>query len=75
MLSVSSPSGVSTSKLPAETVPLEAARGEIERELLERRADSLLDELAEEARRRYDVSVWERNLPFNYRGIYRAEAV
>lgn len=64
-----------TEKLPAETVPLEAARGEIERELLERRADSLLDELAEEARRRYDVSVWERNLPFNYRGIYRAEAV
>jgi len=64
-----------TEKLPAETVPLAMARDEIERELLQRRADRLLSELAEEARRRYDVSVWERNLPFNYRGIYRAEAV
>ncbi len=64
-----------TEKLPAETVPLEVVRDEIERELLQRRADRLLAELAEEARRRYDVAVWERNLPFNYRGIYRAEAV
>lgn len=64
-----------TEKLPAETVPLEVAWDEIERELLQRRADRLLTELAEEAHRRYDVSVWERNLPFNYRGIYRAEAV
>ena len=64
-----------TEKLPAETIPLEVARDEIERDLLQRRADRLLSELADEARRRYDVSVWERNLPFNYRGIYRAEAV
>lgn len=63
-----------TEKLPAETVPLAEAREEVEREVRRERADRLLAALVEEARQRYDVAVWERNLPFNYRGIYRADA-
>lgn len=59
-----------TERLPAETLPLEAVREDVERRLLQDAADRRLASLAEEARRRYDVSVWDRNLPFNYRGIY-----
>jgi len=63
-----------TERLPAETVPLEEAWDEVLRELHQQRADGRLTELAEEARTRYEVAVWERNLPFNYRGVYRADA-
>jgi parvulin-like peptidyl-prolyl isomerase len=59
-----------TERLPAETLPLEAVRDDVERRLLQDAADRRLTTLAEEARRRYDVSVWDRNLPFNYRGVY-----
>ena len=57
-------------RLPAEVVPLEAVRPEIERRLRQEAADRRLDELIDEARRRYDVAVHDRNLPFNYRGRY-----
>lgn len=57
-------------RLPAEVVPLDAARPEIERRLRQEAADRRLDELIDEARRRYDVAVHDRNLPFNYRGRY-----
>jgi parvulin-like peptidyl-prolyl isomerase len=57
-------------RLPAETLPLEAVRDDVERRLLQEAADRRLTALAEEARRRYDVAVWDRNLPFNYRGVY-----
>jgi len=58
------------SRSPAEVVPLEAARGEITEKLREARADQLLAELVKEARRRYNVELYERNLPFEYHGSY-----
>lgn len=57
-------------KLPAETVPLDQARPEIERRMRQDAADRRLERLVDEARRRYAVSVHDRNLPFNYRGRY-----
>lgn len=58
------------SRAPAEVVPLEAARGEIEEHLREQKADQLLAELVRDARRRYNVELYERNLPFEYKGSY-----
>ena len=58
------------SRAPAETVPLDAARSEITEKLREERADRLLASLVQEARRRYNVQLYERNLPFEYRGSY-----
>ena len=55
---------------PAELVPLAAARGEILARLRQRRADELLRSLVRAARGRYNVKVYERNLPFGYAGSY-----
>jgi parvulin-like peptidyl-prolyl isomerase len=55
---------------PAELVPLAAARGEILGRLRQRRADELLRSLVQTARGRYNVKVYERNLPFGYAGSY-----
>jgi peptidyl-prolyl cis-trans isomerase C len=60
-------------RLPAETLPLAAAREEIRDRLRQQAADRRLSALAAEARNRYDVEVFERNLPFNYQGKYSAE--
>jgi hypothetical protein len=60
-------------RLPAAEVPLADARVEIGRRLRRERADARLAELVAEARRRYNVAVLERNLPFNYQGRYSAE--
>jgi parvulin-like peptidyl-prolyl isomerase len=60
-------------RLPAQVVPLEAAAGEIRDRLHERRADECLAELVAEARSRYNVVVYERNLPFNYQGLHIAD--
>lgn len=57
-------------RLPSEVVPLAEARPEIERRLRQETADRRLDELIDQAGRRYDVAVHDRNLPFNYRGRY-----
>ncbi|HEX6202089.1 MAG TPA: peptidyl-prolyl cis-trans isomerase [Thermoanaerobaculia bacterium] len=57
-------------RLPSEVVPLEEARTEIVRRLHQEAADRRLEALIEQARRRYDVAVHDRNLPFNYRGRY-----
>ena len=57
-------------RLPAQLLPLAAARGEIRDHLHQERADRRLGALAEEARNRYDVAVYQRNLPFNYQGTY-----
>lgn len=62
------------SRSPAEVVPLEAARGEIVERLRQERADHALAELVGEARRRYNVDVYGRNLPFEYRGSYKRHA-
>jgi hypothetical protein len=62
------------SRSPAEVVPLEQARGEILERLRQERADHALAELVGEARRRYNVLVYGRNLPFEYRGSYKRHA-
>jgi parvulin-like peptidyl-prolyl isomerase len=59
------------SRSPAEVIPVEAARGEITAKLREQRADRLLADLVKEARGRYNVQLYERNLPFEYHGSYR----
>ncbi|HJX27790.1 MAG TPA: peptidylprolyl isomerase [Thermoanaerobaculia bacterium] len=59
---------------PAGVIPLAEARPEIEERLRQERADRLLAELVEEARRRYNVEVHARNLPFEYRGSYERDA-
>jgi parvulin-like peptidyl-prolyl isomerase len=56
---------------PAQVVPLEQARGEILGRLRQERADRLLRSLVEDARSRYNVSIYERNLPFGYEGSYK----
>ena len=62
------------SRSPAEVVPLEQARGEIAERLRQERADRALAQLVGEARRRYNVQIVERNLPFEYRGSYKRHA-
>lgn len=59
---------------PAGVVPLAEARPEIEERLRQQRTDRLLAELVGEARRRYNVEVHARNLPFEYRGSYERDA-
>jgi PPIC-type PPIASE domain len=56
---------------PAAVVPLEQARGEILGRLRQERADQLLRSLVQDARSRYNVSIYERNLPFGYEGSYK----
>jgi peptidyl-prolyl cis-trans isomerase C len=55
---------------PAQVVPLEAARDEIVARLRRQGADGLLRSLVRDARNRYNVKVYERNLPFGYEGFY-----
>lgn len=57
-------------RLPAETMSLDAASEEIRNRLRGARADRRLAELVAEARGRYNVEVYVRNLPFDYRGAY-----
>jgi hypothetical protein len=59
--------------LPAEVVPLDAARPEIAAKLRQEGADQLLRSLVQEARSHYNVKVYERNLPFGYQGFYHAK--
>ncbi len=57
-------------RYPAESAPLERVEAEI-REILRRGdADRAFERLVEEARERYNVTLYERNLPFNYGGEY-----
>lgn len=62
------------SRSPAEVIPLEQASGEIVERLRQERADQALAALVGEARRRYNVEVVGRNLPFEYRGSYKRHA-
>lgn len=57
-------------RLPAERVGLDRATPEIVDRLIRDREDQALGELVAEARDRYNVVIYERNLPFNYRGLY-----
>lgn len=56
--------------LQAELQPLAAAEPEIRLELRRAAGDQALARLVVEARARYTVKVFGRNLPFNYRGAY-----
>ncbi len=60
-----------TEHFPAEVIPLERARPEIRRRLRRAQADLAVGELVSEARHRYNVEIYARNLPFEYRGAYR----
>lgn len=60
-----------TGRQPAEVVALEQARGEIVAKLRRQNADRLLRSLVQDARNRYNVRVYERNLPFGYEGFYK----
>jgi hypothetical protein len=57
-------------RLPAGALPLSAVAAEIREALRLERADLRLAELVAEARGRYNVRVFGRNLPFNYQGLY-----
>jgi peptidyl-prolyl cis-trans isomerase C/foldase protein PrsA len=57
-------------RLEAEVPALGAARAEIAARLVAERADQALARLVQEARSRYAVEVFDRNLPFLYRGAY-----
>jgi len=57
-------------RLPAATLSLDDARAAIVRELAGERADAALARLVAQARSRYAVQVYDRNLPFSYRGEY-----
>jgi hypothetical protein len=60
-----------TAREPAGVVPLDQARGEILERLREKRGDDRLAALVRRGRAQYNVVVYERNLPFDYRGSYR----
>lgn len=57
-------------RLPAEVVPFSAVADEIREELEEQHHRRVLQRLVAEARERYNVRVFERNVPFNYVGKY-----
>lgn len=57
-------------RLPAGEVPMSAVSAEIRQTLRRERAEQWLAELVAEARGRYNVRVFGRNLPFNYQGLY-----
>lgn len=58
-------------KLPAGALPLSAVAAEIRESLRREQSGRRLAQLVAEARERYDVRVFSRNLPFNYQGSYR----
>jgi hypothetical protein len=55
-------------RIPGRTLPLEEVREEIVRRLAGARADRAYARFVAEARSRYAVRVYERNLPFRYSG-------
>ncbi|HEY8020359.1 MAG TPA: peptidylprolyl isomerase [Thermoanaerobaculia bacterium] len=57
--------------LPPEVLPLGEVEGEIRARLERESADRRLAKLVGECRKRYDVEVYARNLPFDYEGNYR----
>lgn len=59
-----------TERLPAGVADLEQVEQVVRRELLRREVAAGLRSLVERARQRYNVRVFERNLPFEYTGEY-----
>ncbi len=58
---------------PPTEVDFRTAKGEIRRELEQIRIHEGLEKLVESARERYNVSVFVRNVPFNYEGIHEKQ--
>ena len=56
--------------LPAGIAPLSEVASEIRAELVDRNRQRALAQLVDEARERYNVRVFERNVPFNYQGEF-----
>lgn len=61
-----------TERMPAETLPLAQVEEEIRDRLSQTQADIELQNLLRRARDSYNVEIYERNLPFEYRGFYLA---
>ena len=61
-----------TERMPAETASIAQAEAEIRNRLRQAKADVELMNLLRRARDRYNVEIYERNLPFEYRGFYLA---
>jgi hypothetical protein len=57
-------------RLPPEQMELAAAEERIRQMLRRELVDDGLEELVAEARERYNVQVFRRNIPFNYAGAY-----
>lgn len=59
-----------TAREPARTIPLAEVTGEIRQELARRHTDTLVGGFFLEARQRYNVEVFQLNLPFEYQGLH-----
>lgn len=59
-----------TARLPGRVVPFEEAEASLSEGIREERVRRWLDGLVEEARSRYAVRVYEKNLPFDYHGAF-----
>lgn len=64
-----------TSRKASQQLSLEEAAARIRPKLEREAADAALAELVSDATQRYNVAVFEQNLPFDYRGNYRRESV
>lgn len=62
-------------RMPAEVAPLSVVAGEIRIELEEQDRRRVVQRLVGEARERYNVRVFESNVPFNYVGNYGSNEV
>lgn len=62
-----------TDRKPAQHMSFEQVEPEIRRRLREQRLAEGLGRLVERAKGRYNVRLYEQNLPFDYRGPYREE--
>lgn len=63
-----------TQHQPEERLDFDEAAPRIRRILEREAADAALANLADEALQRYNVAVFEQNLPFDYRGNYRQDS-
>lgn len=62
-----------TARLPGRTVPFDEAEPALADALRETRVHTWLDEVVADAESRYTVRVYERNLPFEYRGAHASD--
>lgn len=59
-----------TARLPRRVVPFDEAETALAERIREERLRSWLDGLVEEARSRYAVRVYQKNIPFDYQGAF-----